>query len=673
MLQCYFKHLTIFALLYCLLTLLDNEHKRLFYEKYNVLHQKKIGRTKELTQAQYNKILYIKQYYCSMTTEQRTKTIRNLNNRYELRGNVKDNCLVRKFKGKLLPCATLESFFDIIDKIHKKLGHAKERKTIKMVQKQWYGISNFAVKAYMSLCPQCNQVARNTKKMKMRPLKFILSKQVGARAQVDLIDMRSQPDPVTNHKWILRYADHLSAFSHVRCLKSKASVEVAQALIEIISSAIIPKILQSDNGSEFLGECVKAIQENFPVTQLVKGRPRHPQSQGLIERGNGPFKDALQDWMRENKTNCWHRGAYVVNLQLNQRPHEARDNLTPYEMMYALKDEVSMEAILGPSARHVNTELGWIVLSGVLRHMKVRHPDVLLNDEMIQLLAEQGDQLQALEEGMSLEEREIYDMDSRMQEVIRYCLLDICKVNPVVIPYLSDDASISEESNEVADEAGSEEEESDNIGEEEEEKEKIDEDEVGEEHRAGTRMQYRQQLNKKASAAQEKQAVTVNRRRGHDYKEVLDENDVCLVSVHHRVRGATDKKSFAVMITKVIPRTNRATNVTTYRYRCLTVAGYLKTNMDRTALDYKPQLTGALMGIDRSTADDSSSLTIEQANIKINHLGGAKERPKVTSCRCQTDCSKNPSCSCRKAKVTCTSKCHGGRGGNIYCQLCTTD
>ncbi len=189
-----------------------------------------------------------------MTTAQRTKQIRNLNNRYELRGNVKNNGLVRRFKGKLLPCATLESFFDIINSVHKKLGHAKERKTIKMVQKQWYGISNFVVRAYMSLCPQCNQVTRNTKKIKMRPLKFILSKQVGARAQVDLIDMQSQPDPVTDHKWILRYDDHLSAFSHVRCLKSKASAEVAQALIKIILSSIIPKILQSDNGSEYLGE-----------------------------------------------------------------------------------------------------------------------------------------------------------------------------------------------------------------------------------------------------------------------------------------------------------------------------------------------------------------------------------------------------------------------------------
>jgi hypothetical protein len=47
------------------------------------------------------------------------------------------------------------------------------------------------------------------------------------------------------------------------------------------------------------------------------------------------------------------------------------------------------------------------VVSGVLRHMKIRHPDVLLTDDTIWLIAEQGDQLHALEEGMSREEREI--------------------------------------------------------------------------------------------------------------------------------------------------------------------------------------------------------------------------------------------------------------------------
>jgi hypothetical protein len=105
----------------------------------------------------------------------------------------------------------------------------------------------------------------------MRPLKFILSKQVGARAQVDLIDMRSQVDPVTGHKWILRYADHLSGYSQVRSLFGKTSAEVGLALVQIIGASIFPKILQSDNGSEFLGECIATLRKEFPACQLVKG------------------------------------------------------------------------------------------------------------------------------------------------------------------------------------------------------------------------------------------------------------------------------------------------------------------------------------------------------------------------------------------------------------------
>ncbi len=207
-----------------------------------------------------------------------------------------------------------------------------------------------------------------------------------------------------------------------------------------------------------------------------------------------------------------------------------------------MKDEVTMEAIIGPSAKHVKTELGWLVVTGVLRHMKIRHPDVLLTDDTAQLIAEHGDKLHALEEGMSREEREINDMESRIQEVIRYCLLEICQVNPMVFPYLSD-SSCGGDCDSDDDEAGSKEKESDDAVEVEQDVQFF-----------GTRLQYRQQLNTKASAAQERQAVTVNRKRGESYKEVLEEDDVCLVSVHHKVRGATDKKSFAVLITKVILR-----------------------------------------------------------------------------------------------------------------------
>jgi hypothetical protein len=59
---------------------------------------------------------------------------------------------------------------------------------------------------------------------------------------------------VKGMKWILRYVDCLSGFSQVRCLPNKSSAAVGEAIVQILSASVKPMILQSDNGTEFLGE-----------------------------------------------------------------------------------------------------------------------------------------------------------------------------------------------------------------------------------------------------------------------------------------------------------------------------------------------------------------------------------------------------------------------------------
>jgi hypothetical protein len=87
------------------------------------------------------------------------------------------------------------------------------------------------------------------------------------------------------------------------------------------------------------------------------------------------------------------------------------------------------------------------------------------------------------------------------------------------------------------------------------------------------------------------------------------------------MRGATDKRSFTVMIAKVNARLNAKTNITTYTYKCITCVGY---NLDRTQLLYKEDLTTELMDINIEEIDQKVQLTIEQANAKLHQLEGAK-------------------------------------------------
>jgi hypothetical protein len=128
--------------------------------------------------------------------------------------------------------------------------------------------------------------------------------------------------------WILRYVDYFSGFSHLAALKDKSSKSVGNALMRILSTAVLPEILQSDNGKEFLGYCINIIKEEFHTIKVVKGRAYHPASQGSVERGNATFKEALDKWLDEEdkkkegmKKKSWSEvGIYVVNAKINNRP-----------------------------------------------------------------------------------------------------------------------------------------------------------------------------------------------------------------------------------------------------------------------------------------------------------------------------------------------------------------
>jgi hypothetical protein len=103
----------------------------------------------------------------------------------------------------------------------------------------WWGLPENAIQVYIKLCPDCLRSQKPPIVEQMNPLKMMISNTIGCRAQMDLIDFRSKPD--RGYCWILRYVDHHSGFAHVACMKRKTSELVGQALVKIMSTAVIPK------------------------------------------------------------------------------------------------------------------------------------------------------------------------------------------------------------------------------------------------------------------------------------------------------------------------------------------------------------------------------------------------------------------------------------------------
>ena len=83
---------------------------------------------------------------------------------------------------------------------------------------------------------------------------------------------------------------------------NKTAVEVAMGLVtSVFPYTGLPKILHSDNGREFVNELVRECLRIWPgEVVIVNGRPRHSQSQGLVEKGNHLVEMQLQSMTAEH-------------------------------------------------------------------------------------------------------------------------------------------------------------------------------------------------------------------------------------------------------------------------------------------------------------------------------------------------------------------------------------
>ncbi|KAK4328993.1 hypothetical protein Pmani_000629 [Petrolisthes manimaculis] len=187
--------------------------------------------------------------------------------------------------------ATIEDTYDIINKAHIETGHGGRDRMLKHLGQKYDNITTDAVELFKSYCRVCQE-------KKKRP------KTTGVV---------------------------------VRPILSK----VAFQLLDIFILFGAPVILQSDNGSEFTAHVITELKQLWSQLKLVHGKPRHPQSQGSVERANADIKDMLVAWMSDNNTQDWTVGLKFVQQQKNFA-HHAGINRTPYKAMFGEDPKVDL-------------------------------------------------------------------------------------------------------------------------------------------------------------------------------------------------------------------------------------------------------------------------------------------------------------------------------------------
>ncbi|XP_008274017.1 uncharacterized protein LOC103353042 [Stegastes partitus] len=227
------------------------------------------------------------------------------------------------------PVITREDLFSTIQQCHERTGHSGRHKTWDEVKNNYAFIPRVAVELYLQTCLTCS-----TRQSLKQPTSAKPTISLGflTRVQVNLIDMTSKPDD--DYKWILHARDHFSKYSWAFPLTSKRASEVAQKLVMLFSMFGPPRILQSDNGGEFVASVITEITNLWPGLLIVHGRPRHPQSQGCVER-NGDLQLKLGKWLEE-RGGTWSTALQFVTHAINTSAASATSK-TPYEVVFRQK------------------------------------------------------------------------------------------------------------------------------------------------------------------------------------------------------------------------------------------------------------------------------------------------------------------------------------------------
>ena len=133
-----------------------------------------------------------------------------------------------------------------------------------------------------------------------------------------------------------------SVTSKLRPVTSKRAPEITYQLLDIFSIFGAPSILQSGNGREFVNSIITELSAMWNGLKIVRGKPRHSQSQESVERANRDIKDMLMTWLQSNSMTPWGDGLRFIQVMKNRAYHEGI-KCSPYEAMFSQPMKVGLK------------------------------------------------------------------------------------------------------------------------------------------------------------------------------------------------------------------------------------------------------------------------------------------------------------------------------------------
>ncbi|GFO47788.1 Pol polyprotein [Plakobranchus ocellatus] len=116
--------------------------------------------------------------------------------------------------------------------------------------------------------------------------------------------------------------DYATRFVEAVPLHKIDTESVAEALVDIYSRLGVPEEVLSDQGTQFISDCMKEVCRLLGIKQKTT-IPYHPMCNGLVERFNATLKTCLRRLCSEQPPQ-WHQYTNPLLFAYREVPRESR-------------------------------------------------------------------------------------------------------------------------------------------------------------------------------------------------------------------------------------------------------------------------------------------------------------------------------------------------------------
>lgn len=180
----------------------------------------------------------------------------------------------------------------------------------------WWPSMHKDIERELLACDACLRF--NVAKRGYRPAMSVHASKPGDHFQVDLsVHLPESPD---GYKAVLHLIDVFTGFVVLRPLKTEQATEVAQQLYAIFMLLGWPKVLQSDNGPQFVSDVVRRLNQLLGVNQRFISA-YNPRVDGKVERSIGTVMQSIKKLLH-GTDHHWPLfldfAQYVYNIKIHQ-------------------------------------------------------------------------------------------------------------------------------------------------------------------------------------------------------------------------------------------------------------------------------------------------------------------------------------------------------------------